>query len=63
MTKQESIKYFGGIKQLAHALKVWPQTIYSWKGDIPSRKNQIKIHELSGGKLEITPVEKKQRKK
>ena len=35
MKKTDVINYFGGIKQAADALGIWPQSIYQWGEDVP----------------------------
>lgn len=50
MTTQEAIDYFGGSKQLADALKTWPQTIYQW-GDRPPKGRQFELEVITQGKL------------
>lgn len=50
MTTYEAIKHFGGIKQLADALKTWPQSIYQW-GERPPKGRQYELEVLTNGKL------------
>lgn len=52
MTKQEAIKYFGGVKALADALGVWPQAVYAWPDDLP-RSRQFEIQVKSKGALKV----------
>lgn len=43
MKTEEAIQAFGGIKNLADALGIWPQPIYRWGEDVPElRAYQIK---------------------
>lgn len=51
MTTKEAIDYFGGIKQLAEALAIWPHNVSRW-GDRPPMSRQYEIEVKSGGKLE-----------
>lgn len=50
MTTKEAIDYFGGIRQLAEALKTWPQTIYQW-GDVPPMGRQYELQIKTEGQL------------
>lgn len=52
MTTQEALEHYGGIKQLAKALDVWPQAIYKW-GERPPRSKQFELQVLSNNKLQI----------
>lgn len=43
MKTEEAIQAFGGIKNLADALGIWPQPIYRWGEEVPElRAYQIK---------------------
>jgi hypothetical protein len=50
MTKNETINYFGSVKKLADALKIWPQSIYAW-GKYPPISKQYEIEVKTNGKL------------
>ena len=50
MKKKDVIEYFGGIKQAARALDIWPQTIYQWGEDVPENM-AYKIQVITNGKL------------
>lgn len=50
MTTQEAITYYGGKKQLADALGVWPQVIYAW-GERPPMARQYELEVKTGGVL------------
>ena len=50
MTTQKAIQYFGGIKELATALDIWPHAIYRW-GERPPLPRQYEIEVKSGGAL------------
>lgn len=52
MTKQEAIKFFGGVKKLADALGVWPQAVYAWPENLP-RSRQFEIQVKSKGELKV----------
>jgi len=42
MKTEEAIEFFGGKKQLADALGVWPQVIYQW-GEFPPVARQYEL--------------------
>jgi hypothetical protein len=42
MKTDEAVKFFGGKKQLADALGVWPQVIYQW-GEYPPLARQYEL--------------------
>lgn len=50
MTTQEAIDFFGGIKELAAKLGVWPQAITAW-GETPPMGRQYELEVKTGGKL------------
>ena len=50
MKTKEAIEYYGGIKQLAEALGIWPHVIYRW-GDNPPLARQYELEVKTGGKL------------
>jgi len=50
MKTQDAIEFFGGIKELAAALEIWPHTIYKWGETVPKRR-QYEIEVKSNGKL------------
>ena len=50
MTTEEAKKYYGGIKELAKALAIWPHNISRW-GEYPPMKRQYEIEVKTGGKL------------
>ena len=52
MTTQDAIDYYGGIKELAAALDVWPQVIYRW-GDYPPRARQYELQVKTQGALKV----------
>lgn len=56
MTTQEAITYFGGIKQLADALGIWPHNISRW-GDHPPMSRQYELEVKTGGKLKSQETE------
>lgn len=44
MTTQEAIDHFGGVKELANVLGVWPQVIYTWGANPPmSRQYELEV--------------------
>lgn len=52
MKKKDVIEYFGGIKQAAIALNIWPQTIYQWSDDVPENV-AYKIQVITDGALKV----------
>lgn len=58
MKKRDVIEYFGGIKQTAQALDLWPQTIYQWGDDVPDTL-AYKIQVITDGKLKVNAESKK----
>ena len=50
MTTKEAIEYYGGVKNLAKALGVWPQTIYIW-GERPPMGRQYELEVKTSGAL------------
>lgn len=43
MKTSDAIKAFGGVKQLADALGIWPQAVYAWGENVPElRRYQIR---------------------
>ncbi len=50
MTTKDAIAYYGGIKELAAALGIWPHPIYRWK-DSPPELRQYQLERLSNGEL------------
>lgn len=50
MTTQEAIDYFGGRRQLAEKLGVWPQVIYAW-GEEPPMARQFELQVKTEGAL------------
>lgn len=52
MTTNDAIKFFGGIKELAHELNIYPQAIYQW-GKYPPLSRQYELHIKSKGKLQV----------
>jgi hypothetical protein len=53
---EEAIRWYGGVKRLAEALKVWPQVIYKW-GEYPPRARQYEIQVRTKGELRAEPDE------
>ena len=52
MTTQEAVDHYGGIKQLAHALNIYPQAIKNW-GERPPRGRQFELYVLTNRELKI----------
>lgn len=52
MKKIDVIEYFGGVKQTAQALDLWPQTIYQWGDNVPDTL-AYKIQVITDGALKV----------
>lgn len=52
MTTEQAIEYFGGRKQLAAALGIWPHNISRW-GEYPPLPRQFEIEIKTDGALKI----------
>jgi len=52
MTTKEAINHYGGVKQLAEALGIWPHVIYRW-GDTPPKARQYELEVKTGGALRV----------
>lgn len=50
MKTQQAIDHFGGVKELANALGVWPQVIYTW-GENPPMSRQYELEVKTKGTL------------
>lgn len=50
MKTKEAIDHYGGIKQLAEALGIWPHVIYRW-GDSPPMARQYELEVKTNGRL------------
>lgn len=50
MKTQEAIDYYGGVKELAAVLNIWPHVIYRW-GDSPPISRQYEIQVKTNGVL------------
>ena len=50
MKTKEAIDHYGGIKQLAEALSIWPHVIYRW-GDSPPMARQYELEVKTNGRL------------
>lgn len=53
MKTNEAIEFYGGVKELAATLNVWPQVIYSW-GDEPPMARQYELEVKTNGKLKAS---------
>lgn len=51
MTTKQAISFFGGVYELAAALKISPPAIYQW-GDRPPMLRQYELEKKTGGILE-----------
>lgn len=60
MKTAEAIKHYGGTKQLAEALGIWPHVIYRW-GSHPPKARQYELEVKSGGKLKVSDHETEQK--
>lgn len=52
MRTSEVIEFFGGVKQVADALDIWPQAVYQW-GDIVPESSAYKIEVITNGALRV----------
>ena len=52
MTRDDAIKHFGTVKDLASALGISHQAVYDWGDEIPEGR-QWQIQALSKGKLKV----------
>lgn len=50
MKTKDAVEHFGGVRQLAEALAIWPHVIYRW-GDTPPKARQYEIEVKTNGKL------------
>jgi len=50
MKTEEAVNHFGGQKQLASALGIWPHNIKRW-GEKPPMLRQYELEKLTEGKL------------
>jgi len=50
MTTKEAVAHYGGIKELADALGIWPHNISRW-GAHPPMRRQYELEVKTGGKL------------
>lgn len=50
MKTKEAIYHYGGIKQLAEVLGIWPHVIYRW-GDSPPMARQYELEVKTNGRL------------
>ena len=54
MKTEEAVKFYGGKKQLADVLGVWPQVIYQW-GEYPPLARQYELEVRTEGALKADP--------
>lgn len=50
MTTKEAKEYFGGIKELAEALGIWPHNVSRW-GKYPPKGRQYELEVKTNGAL------------
>lgn len=50
MKTQEAVDFFGGVKELASKLKIWPHVIYRWK-EYPPMSRQYELEIKTNGAL------------
>ena len=50
MTTKQAIEYYGGIRQLANALAIWPHNISRW-GEYPPEHRQYELQVKTEGEL------------
>lgn len=54
MRKRDAVKHFGGVKELAAALGIWPTAVAQWGDQVPPRR-AYEIEKLTNGKLKADP--------
>lgn len=59
MTTNQAVRYFGGKKELASALDIWPHNIARW-GRRPPLKRQYELEIMTGGALKADRDEMKE---
>jgi len=57
MKTKEAVSFFGGVKQLADALGIWPHNISRWGETVPIAR-QYEIEVKSGGRLKADDYKK-----
>jgi len=50
MTTKEAVEHFGGIRELAYQLRIWPHNISRW-GERPPMRRQYQLQLMTKGKL------------
>ena len=50
MKTKDAVEYYGGAKELAFALNIWPHNVKRW-GEYPPMERQYEIEVKTGGKL------------
>lgn len=50
MKTRDAVAHYGGIKELAAALGIWPHNVARW-GEHPPRQRQYELEVKTGGKL------------
>lgn len=50
MRTKDAIRHYGGIKQLAEALGIWPHNISRWGEEVPKAR-AYELEVKTGGKL------------
>ena len=54
MRKQKAISHFGGVLELARALKINRSAVYQWKDQVPPLR-AAQLQALTGGALVFNP--------
>lgn len=60
MKTKEAIDHYGGIKELAAALGIWPHVIYRW-GESPPLARQYELEVKTNGKLKADKSQEDQK--
>ena len=53
MTKEQAIKHFGSVADLADALRVRTQAVYAWPEDSIPLLRQYQLERLTAGRLKV----------
>jgi hypothetical protein len=57
MKTQDAVDYYGGIKELAQELGIWPHNIARW-GEFVPKSRAYELQVKTGGKLKVGTQEK-----
>lgn len=57
MKTKDAVEYFGGVRELAHFLNIWPNNVSRW-GEYVPKARAYEIEVRTKGKLKAERVEK-----